>query len=564
MESRLSRTTAEALRTAARIACEEALAVAQADEVDGCPDPRYTTINWPQAALRIVHEVIAQVAQAQYMRQHIAQLPPELLALVFKPLYDSDRLSAVLTCRLWRDTLFGTPTLWTDVDFNKSRSSGALARYVSLSGNLPLETLDVLFTTASNVEACDVLAKNISRTRRLSVRIDHQPATPEDQHRLNLALSYPAPMLTMLRLYDYGGRWNNDRDDDIHMFRNVAPMLSVLKIHCHIGALQGSAGALANVKQALYSSSETLVAETISQFVDLCPALEQLGVEVDEWENRLLDTPITLPAPLVEFNVVANQTEFEPAELLASFDLSAISRIWISYNSGAFPADINNTLALFLPPNLAPIRTLQMFGSTFADSTFNMRLLTDNLQPHNPAAFNRRTIQRYILDACIDAQMPAVKELVQDVLTLYVGERIFYMDALLNEATLPKVETLVLCIMTPTSYASHGDCSIFFPVDENERRLPLNFPRLHNVVLAAREEGNNVKLDPALVLRFLQTYLVFDAPRLPVLVLQGVHLLEYSAQDVAALLSYVDELQVFAGPLEMNWTNSDLLHWGYF
>ncbi|KAH7102606.1 hypothetical protein BKA62DRAFT_699219 [Auriculariales sp. MPI-PUGE-AT-0066] len=563
MSSHLSRKTTEALRAAVKTACDEALAVMQADKLAGYPDPRYTEVNWPQAVFNIVYEGIADVARARYMGQRIAQLPPELLAFVFYPLPNGDRLSAALVCKTWRDTLFGTPTLWTNVDFNKPGPQGALTRYVSLSANLPLETLDVCFTAASNLEVCDILASHISRARKLSVTIDDPPGTAEDQQRLNSVLSHPAPLLRMFRLFDHAGWWNTDRDEQIHLFGNAAPMLKAVKLHCHVEALRGSMQALANVKQALYSSSGTLIAETLAQFADLCPALEELAVEVDGWENQSLEAPLAFTPSLVEFIVVANRKDFDPAELLASFNLSPIPRVWVSYNLNAFTEEIGNTIGHFLPPNIAPVRTLRIDTSAYANTTFNMQLYSGDVQLCKPATFDRRTVERVILDASLEAGIAQMAKLLQDVVTLYLGEPSFYMDLLLNEGPLPSVETLFICVIKPEHQSDHGDRSIFFAKDSNGR-LPLACPKLRVVHIAARTGQNDVMLDPALVLRFLKEYLEFDAERLPVLVLQGLRLLEHNVDDIAMLLSYVDELQVVNGPLQWNREYSDLLHWqGY-
>ena len=522
----------------------------------------------------MVYDVLGEVARAQQALEPIAVLPQELLVAIFTNLSVSERITAALVCKAWRDIVLETHELWTNVDFNKSGPPGALAAHIRLSGTaVPLEALDVCVNQGNIEEVCTALEGNIGRARKLGVTIDESPEEDELKRRLTFALVRPAPLLRLFRLFDHAGTWNCDLDPDAVLFSGVAPRLRVVKMHCSTSAIAGSAGVLAGVTHALYSPARSFYPRLVQEVLKLLPAVQELAVEVDGWSETEIDDKVKFPSTVNEFVIIVNRNEFEPAALLKYLDHESVPRVWASYNRECFTTNVDASLDEMLQA-IGPVRTLRIDTSTYDDTTFNLQCYAGDVQLYKPAPFDVRAVERVMLDISMETGLPGLPNLLRHVRTLYVGEPSFFMDVLRDRADLgggmPHLETLVLVVLKPDNLAQHGHSTVFLPHESEDSRYPVRCPNLKKLRIAARTEALNAEaggilLDPALVLLFLDQYISFNAPKLEELILHGTRLIENNFDDVARLLARVESVSTVDGHLQWNREYSDLLHWqGFF
>jgi len=343
------------------MACNDAVAIAQKDKECGDPNPRISTWNWPTAVLLIVEGAVRERIAAWQADLAVSRVPYEVLIAIFNLLGTSDRACAMLVCKSWNRILLGTSALWNRVDFFQDSPPQAVAAYVRLSGDVPLEELNVVINRGNLAVICSVVQEHIKRARRLAGRIEVLTDLNNDNGCLYLlqnAFASPAPLLQLFRLINEHNSWNQSlaSDNVFHMFAGQVPRLQMAKLADFVEKIYVSASTFINVTKFMFYSTAPIGSSTIYQVLDLCPALTHLGIELQGWDNSndwQAPSIVVLPPEMVELSITAHDG-VDPLLLLRHIDYSSLSRVSVANPKADY---IESLLEMFCH-ELEPVRTI--------------------------------------------------------------------------------------------------------------------------------------------------------------------------------------------------------------
>jgi len=558
-----------ALRQAVLMACDEAIAIAQEDKAHGDPHPRLSTWNWPAAVFSIVGSAVRERVAACQADLAVSRVPKEVLIAIFDLLETSERACSTQVCKSWNKILLGTPTLWNRVDFMRDSPPHAVAAYVRLSGDVPLEKLHVTICDKNLPAICSVLQQHVKRTRRLAVAIDRLSDVDGNDPSLRLlhyAFTSPAPLLEQCRIYDNYYSWDPFifSENMFHLFSGHAPRLQMVKLANFHYKLQFSASTLVNVTQGLFGGTDAIATRIIQQALDLCPALAHLGIELSERNNNS-DTQtalrVSLPPRLVELCIIIQEV-VDSVQLLRSIDYSSLSRLLVA---NASAGHIEPLLELFRH-ELEPIRTIALRTALNDDNEvlLDVRMYQQEVPLHIHTPYNLGVKERSLLElvAALGTRLSRVPHLFIHLRTLYVQEPQFHHALLVasgDTIEIPSLEKLIVTLAGPVGIGIAGHESIFFP--PNSTDAPLWCPKLQSLRIAT-PHATEMLIDPGLVLMFLNRWIKFDEPQLIELILHGTRLFEGNVAHIAQLLEKFERFIVVDGPMKLNCADSNLLHWG--
>lgn len=98
-------------------------------------------------------------------------------------------------CRVWRNLLFSTPSLWTQINFSKSTRSQQAEDFLRRSGNLPLDVYQYLENRDRIQPFLSTTLHNLYRLQRLDIT-----SCLDDLGRLLGFFRAPAPVLKHLSI----------------------------------------------------------------------------------------------------------------------------------------------------------------------------------------------------------------------------------------------------------------------------------------------------------------------------------------------------------------------------
>ncbi|KAH7102650.1 hypothetical protein BKA62DRAFT_699341 [Auriculariales sp. MPI-PUGE-AT-0066] len=484
----------------------------------------------------------------------ISRLPVELLEYIFLSLPTKCRPMLSVVCRGWRDVLLSSPGVWSNVEYHPDEFTdpGALERMLARSGHGPLD-LDVTIDPQLWKLTCSCILAQIARCVRLRVVVE-RTVPLEAATAVTHTLCTPAPLLRSFVLIDEGELFNVDRDPDICLFADTAPMLRQVKIEAAIDSLQWSSNALHQVQSALLYQPSDFRWEHITTLLLLLPSVEDLEVQLDDWDEDDAEEcfsnaqkPLPVPDSLKMFTVVANENALHAGWIIRQMQHAKISIVIARYGPQATKKDDGTVLAdiCAIRPSSAGhsaadmqlsfiARTLSFeFATVTHGWPLNFHLFDKPLELHRivqqgaPSLFTRLPK----LTTC-GAHVRAVQDVGRTVIvepTIFAQVAWLYItETAVTTVTsalpsLPSLVHITIYTMKARLYASATGCSAFIlasraPTPAPEAAFPIICPALRSVRIAVRSLGGaqtspmRTLLTPDMVTAYLTTYLRYGAP----------------------------------------------------
>lgn len=196
-------------------------------------------------------------------------------------------------CRLWREVVFGSPSLWTEIRAERYKSVEPM---LSRSMQAPLDVSCARAPQRQAEEAYRLICKDLHRVRQLQLVVPHQFA----QQFLQACKSTTAPELALIDV-----RLNRDDVPEVEgggiLGGHSAPRLQSFRLASHRGIVWKSLflpTALRNLSVIQWNRRPRQVTELLS-VLETLPNLETLHLEgvlpSDTTNPEIHSKPITLP-----------------------------------------------------------------------------------------------------------------------------------------------------------------------------------------------------------------------------------------------------------------------------
>lgn len=490
-------------------------------------------------------QAVSRIARRINDNGPVARLPRDIFCGVFALYIDlEDLVRATGVCHVWRDALMHDPSVWTVLsNYQAVCPPGVLTRLLSLSSTLPLR-LELEATDANWTEVCESIEANLRRCQSLSVTFNSRNASV----RLTAVLcGHSAPILKTFKLFDasswfnslWDRPWDAPRDDGSGvLFAGDAPHLELVKMHTDLSNVRPSSAlrAVKRLRCANASVWEDLSNASLVRILDLFPSVEILGLEVRA-DNRIDSSQelIKLPTSLTDVVVDISSTEVSALDVIHRF------------NDPDLPS-LRGKLSSACTPEQCLSHTRDMLAGT-APRALELYTRGPNVEvfaywdPSTPDGRVQREFDRgsyQVSPKILQDLLPS--EVFANVTWLGIAEDLFGNDDV-QIPTMPAVTRLCVSLLYGPAHRTYGANSMFLLPSEKI----FSFPLLKTLAICAASTmalpsgGYTTWLTPDLVSRFIRSHLLYDAPRVGRLILEGARLVQSCVQEVAALLALVDD-----------------------
>jgi len=550
------------------------------------PEEHLGLTHLRQMLIQIFHETLDELIATHNAVQPISRLPIELLATVFSFVPMQDRSQVALVCRSWQAILQDSPEIWDNVVFEVEDDTmkESLSTILNRSAKCPLH-LSTEISEDVYEDVCDSLKRNMHRFLTLRVRIIHGISIEAADAVTEALCSSAAPLLRKFWIFDEADAFNRSLSLSTKLFADEAPNLRIFKGHCDINTFLGSSEVFANVKQVVFSPISTFKEENISTLTSLFPFIEELTIELDQWdESEASDhksegdrastkVVVDLPQNLLSLVIIANDNTSNVPRFLRCLRWNSIRSIWVSYNEDAVSDEdgpvVGSLCHLTSGNNSGPrlpefvSRSMTFESSTFTERSINLYfydhgedldIALDHLSM-TPDLIRLR--QRALLDVGQNAILPP--SVFQFIQRLYMTEMAF--DPTIVGAQIPEMPMLThltIYSLRPESHTNERMCSMFIATSSNSLNrnadgddLPprtLSCPLLQTLRIAARAERWNESpvptvLTPELVVAFICQYLRYEAAQLVCITFNGVDLAVTDTLEFDTMLQLAEQVQ---------------------
>jgi len=174
-------------------------------------------------------------------------------------------------CRSWRNVLFSTPSLWTQLDFSRSTNSQQAKDFLRRSGGLPLDIYQSFEDPDEAEPFFSTTLRNLSRLRRLDMNscIDHFG-------RLLERFSASAPVLEHLTISNDPNITDKDMKFPSTIFGGRLPKLSSLSLCFLRTDLRGLN--LPSLTRFSFTTGAKTSVRNLTSFFGRCPLLEFIQI----------------------------------------------------------------------------------------------------------------------------------------------------------------------------------------------------------------------------------------------------------------------------------------------
>ncbi|KZV93247.1 hypothetical protein EXIGLDRAFT_835882 [Exidia glandulosa HHB12029] len=483
-------------------------------------------------------QAVSRIARRINDNGPIARLPRDIFCSVFALYIDlRDLVRATGVCHVWRDALMHDPSVWTVLsNYQVVCPQGVLTRLLSLSSTLPLH-LELEATEANWPEVCESLEVNLQRCLSLAVTFNTHIASV----RLTAALcGHSAPILRTFKLFDAFSWFNSpwyrpwDAPRDGVLFAGDAPHLELVKIHTDLTNVRPSSAlrAVKRLRCANASSWEDLsnASGSVVRILDLFPSVEILGLEVRA-DSRVDSSQelINLPPLLTDVVVDISSTEVSAGDVIRRFKDPDLPSLRGKLSGACTPEQCLSHMRDMLAGTAPSALELDSRGPNLAVFAY---------WDPGDGRFDRGSYQ--VSPKILQDLLPS--EVFANVTWLGIAEDLFGHDDV-QIPTMPAVTRLCVGLLYCPAYRTYGAQSIFLLPPEKI----FSFPLLKTLAICAASTmvlpsgGYITWLTPDLISRFIRSHLLYDAPSVGRLILEGARLVQSCVQEVAALLALVDD-----------------------
>jgi len=254
----------------------------------------------------------------------------ELLASVFAELSVADRIAAALVCRPWRDSVFGSPRVWTNVYCRGTQQSAlAMVEMLRLSAQSPIR-LSIVVSGENSETAIDALNDCLPRCSHLELMFDGTTESHPDVREVLECLAQPAPKLRSFWLHDPEMQYLNlDIAGDLHIFAGHAPQLQSLLLNCDAStlALIDPAG-LVTAKNVFVCHPTEMKTYHLTVLFRLVPCVVHLLLRVQQADGAIdANDAIDVPRTLRSLDIVSEISESNAWLLLKHMKWQHIHRV---------------------------------------------------------------------------------------------------------------------------------------------------------------------------------------------------------------------------------------------
>lgn len=412
--------------------------------------------------------------------------------------------------------------MWSDVR-SLHQAPGVLASRLE---RIPFGTPLNLTTAITNMryhEVSGALRDRLPDLRSLWLRLDLKL----DDYRIpsvSMALSQPAPALTHMALmcaYEI----THQLLQRYPLLANDAPALRSMKYYGTLDAIRDWS-LIPQLRTVLFSQPEYSTLSTISSVLEVFQNAETLGIEVDDWEGlgaHAAGTVLTLPSTLRGLVILSNANDVDPRDLISSIPHGSIPSFAAGYSTGT-TLEAQASLVTEVSHALGQPVKCMIIGAVpdENDARLVVRLYTQ-----------RSRQERVLLHTAFSLRDGV--QAFRSLTAVYFLETLLPTDSGVYE--MPSVTTLGIILLRRGAQTRRGHASVFLL--ENAHDPLLVCPALTQIVFVAHF-GTRTALSPDLIRAFVHWHV--QCPRPLRLGLSDVDLVESNVEEVAALLSLVDDV----------------------
>ena len=177
-------------------------------------------------------------------------------------------------CRSWRNVLFSTPSLWTQLDFSRSTNSQQAKDFLRRSGGLPLDIHQFLEDPDHIEPFLSTTLRNLSRLRRLDINL-----CLYDFERLLGRFLTSAPVLEDLKISNDANITEEDIKFPSTIFGGRLPRLTSLSLCSLRTDLRGLN--LPSLTRFSFRTGTKTSVRNLTSFFQRCPLLEFIQICFD-------------------------------------------------------------------------------------------------------------------------------------------------------------------------------------------------------------------------------------------------------------------------------------------